>query len=104
MDRPRALLDRRRRSEMGSGTFSYARKMNLIPFSVPFVRDPTPAHRRNEPMYLKHIVEELARDRGEPVEVAAAAATTTSRAFFILAAAGRRASRARAVTQSFNAT
>jgi TatD DNase family protein len=33
-------------------------------------------------MYLKHIVEELARDRGEMPEQTAAASTATARAFF----------------------
>jgi TatD DNase family protein len=37
-------------------------------------------------MYLAHIVEELARDRGEDTAVAAANATATSRAFFGLSA------------------
>jgi TatD DNase family protein len=35
-------------------------------------------------MYLRHIVEELARDRGEEVGITAANATSTSRAFFRL--------------------
>ncbi len=52
------------------------------PYLLPRNVLPKPAHRRNEPMYLKHIVEELARDRGEDVEVTAANATRTSRAFF----------------------
>jgi TatD DNase family protein len=41
-----------------------------------------PSHRRNEPMYLKHIVEELARDRGETPEKTAAASSAAARAFF----------------------
>ena len=52
------------------------------PYLLPRTVKPKPSHRRNEPMYLKHIVEELARDRGEDVEVTAANATATSRAFF----------------------
>ncbi|MBK7013640.1 MAG: TatD family hydrolase [Xanthomonadales bacterium] len=52
------------------------------PYLLPRTVRPKPSHRRNEPMYLRHIVEELARDRGEDVEVTAANATATSRAFF----------------------
>ena len=52
------------------------------PYLLPRTVMPKPSHRRNEPMYLKHIVEELARDRGEDVELTAANATATSRAFF----------------------
>jgi TatD DNase family protein len=37
-------------------------------------------------MYLRDIVESLARDRGEPVEVTAAATTATAREFFRLPA------------------
>ena len=36
-------------------------------------------------MYLRHIVEELARDRGESFETTAAATTATALAFFGLA-------------------
>jgi TatD DNase family protein len=52
------------------------------PYLLPRNLVPMPSHRRNEPMYLKHIVEELARDRGEAVEVAAANCTATAREFF----------------------
>ena len=52
------------------------------PYLLPRTVKPQPGHRRNEPMYLAHIVEELARDRGEPVEQTAAATTATARAFF----------------------
>jgi TatD DNase family protein len=52
------------------------------PYLLPRNLDPMPSHRRNEPMYLRHIVEELARDRGEPVEQTAAATTAAARAFF----------------------
>lgn len=52
------------------------------PYLLPRTVKPAPSHRRNEPMYLAHIVEELARDRGEDVEVTAANATATARAFF----------------------
>jgi len=52
------------------------------PYLLPRTVKPTPSHRRNEPMYLAHIVEELARDRGENVEVTAANSTATARTFF----------------------
>lgn len=52
------------------------------PYLLPRTAKPAPSHRRNEPMYLAHIVEELARDRGETVEQTAAATTATARAFF----------------------
>ncbi|HEY8682713.1 MAG TPA: TatD family hydrolase [Rhodanobacter sp.] len=57
------------------------------PYLLPRTVRPQPAHRRNEPMYLKHICEEIARDRGEPVELTAANSTATATAFFGLAAA-----------------
>ncbi|MGO4779035.1 hydrolase TatD, partial [Lysobacter sp. 2RAB21] len=44
------------------------------------------SHRRNEPMYLAHIVEELARDRGEEVAVTAANSSAAASAFFRLPA------------------
>ena len=52
------------------------------PYLLPRTVKPAPSHRRNEPMYLAHIVEELARDRGEDVAVTAANSTATARAFF----------------------
>ncbi len=54
------------------------------PYLLPRTVKPQPSHRRNEPMYLAHIVEELARDRGEAVATAAANTTATARAFFRL--------------------
>jgi TatD DNase family protein len=54
------------------------------PYLLPRTVKPAPSHRRNEPMYLRHIVEELARDRGEAVELTAAATTATAREFFRL--------------------
>ena len=57
------------------------------PYLLPRTVRPAPSHRRNEPMYLKHICEEIARDRGEPVEVTAANSTATAEAFFGLAPA-----------------
>ena len=56
------------------------------PYLLPRTVKPQPAHRRNEPMYLAHIVEELARDRGEDVATTAANTTATARAFFNLPA------------------
>lgn len=52
------------------------------PYLLPRSVKPMPSHRRNEPMYLKHIVEELARDRGENPEQTAAACSATAREFF----------------------
>jgi TatD DNase family protein len=57
------------------------------PYLLPRTVRPAPSHRRNEPMYLRHIVEELARDRGEPAAATAAATTATARRFFRLPAA-----------------
>ena len=56
------------------------------PYLLPRTIKPMPKDRRNEPMHLAHIVEELARDRGETVEQAAAATTATATAFFRLPA------------------
>ena len=55
------------------------------PYLLPRTVKPQPSHRRNEPMYLAHIVEELARDRGEDVAVTAAQTTANAREFFRLA-------------------
>ena len=52
------------------------------PYLLPRTVRPQPSHRRNEPMYLRHICEEVARDRGEPVEVTAANSTAAAMAFF----------------------
>lgn len=54
------------------------------PYLLPRTIKPAPSHRRNEPMFLAHIVEELARDRGEDVATAAANSTDAARAFFRL--------------------
>lgn len=54
------------------------------PYLLPRTVKPSPSHRRNEPMYLAHIVEELARDRGEEVGATAALTAATARAFFRL--------------------
>lgn len=55
------------------------------PYLLPRTVKPQPKHRRNEPMYLRHICEEIARDRGEDVAVTAANSTATAVAFFGLA-------------------
>lgn len=57
------------------------------PYLLPRTVKPQPSHRRNEPMYLAHIVEELARDRDEPVATTAAATTAVARHCFGLAQA-----------------
>lgn len=54
------------------------------PYLLPRTLRPMPKDRRNEPAFLPHIVEELARDRGETVEATAAATTATATAFFRL--------------------
>ena len=54
------------------------------PYLLPRTVKPQPSHRRNEPMYLAHIVEELARDRGQEIATVAAATSTTATAFFRL--------------------
>lgn len=57
------------------------------PYLLPRTLKPTPKDRRNEPAFLPHIVEELARDRGEALDVTAANATAATRAFFRMPAA-----------------
>ncbi|KAF1713826.1 hydrolase TatD [Pseudoxanthomonas yeongjuensis] len=54
------------------------------PYLLPRTVKPQPSHRRNEPMYLAHIVEELARDRGQEIKAVAKATTATARDFFRL--------------------
>jgi TatD DNase family protein len=54
------------------------------PYLLPRTVKPLPSHRRNEPMYLAHIVEELARDRGEAIDATAVATSATATAFFRL--------------------
>ena len=58
------------------------------PYLLPRTLRPLPKDRRNEPAFLSHIVEELARDRGEEVTLTAANATAATRAFFRLPEAG----------------
>jgi TatD DNase family protein len=55
------------------------------PYLLPRTVRPPPAHRRNEPMYLRHICEEIARDRDEAAETTAANSNATAEAFFGLA-------------------
>jgi TatD DNase family protein len=52
------------------------------PYLLPRTVTPQPSHRRNEPMYLAHIVTELARDRDEDVAITVARTTANARAFF----------------------
>ena len=54
------------------------------PYLLPRTLKPMPKDRRNEPMFLSHIVEELARDRGEDVATTADNATAVTLAFFRL--------------------
>jgi TatD DNase family protein len=54
------------------------------PYLLPRSLKPMPKDRRNEPMHLAHIVEELARDRGETVESVATQTTRNAQAFFRL--------------------
>jgi len=54
------------------------------PYLLPRTVKPPPAHRRNEPMYLKHICEEIARDRGETSAITAANSTAAAEHFFEL--------------------
>lgn len=54
------------------------------PYLLPRTVRPQPPHRRNEPMYLAHICEEVARNRGEAAEITAMHATAAAQAFFQL--------------------
>lgn len=54
------------------------------PYLLPRNLKPMPSHRRNEPMYLKHIAEELARDRDASYAQVEADTTASARAFFHL--------------------
>jgi len=56
------------------------------PYLLPRTVHPAPRHRRNEPMYLRAVCEQVARDRDEPVEITAANSTATAEAFFGLPA------------------
>jgi TatD DNase family protein len=52
------------------------------PYLLPRDLDPKPASRRNEPMYLPHIAQAVARAREEPLERLAALTTASARTFF----------------------
>jgi TatD DNase family protein len=52
------------------------------PYLLPRDLQPKPAHRRNEPKYLPHIVKVIAACRGEPVATVAAATTRNAVKFF----------------------
>ncbi len=54
------------------------------PYLLPRTLRPMPRDRRNEPAFLVHIAEELARDRGETPEAVAATSTANARRFFRL--------------------
>lgn len=54
------------------------------PYLLPRSFRPRPSHRRNEPMYLRHICEDIAHCRGEDAAITAANSTATAEAFFRL--------------------
>jgi TatD DNase family protein len=54
------------------------------PYLLPRDVRPMPSHRRNEPMYLAHICAEVARNRGEGLDVTAAQTAATATRFFAL--------------------
>jgi len=54
------------------------------PYLLPRTIRPAPKDRRNEPMYLAHIRDEIARDRGESPETLTASSVRTTEAFFNL--------------------
>ena len=54
------------------------------PYLLPRTLQPKPASRRNEPAYLPHIAEAVARAREEPVEVLARTSTAAARRLFKL--------------------
>ena len=54
------------------------------PYLLPRNLKPMPKDRRNEPAFLPHIAEELARDRGEETDVVSAMTTANANAFFRL--------------------
>jgi len=56
------------------------------PYLLPRTLRPMPKDRRNEPAFLPHIVEELARDRGEDAASVTAATAATANLFFRLSA------------------
>jgi TatD DNase family protein len=58
------------------------------PYLLPRSLRPMPPHRRNEPMFLPHVVAELARDRDEALADTAAATSANARCFFGLPTPG----------------
>jgi len=54
------------------------------PYLLPRTLRPMPKDRRNEPAFLPHIAEEVARDRGETFNEIARTTTATAQAFFAL--------------------
>jgi len=52
------------------------------PYLLPRTIRPMPKDRRNEPMYLAHIRDEVAKDRGETREALTESSTRTAEAFF----------------------
>jgi len=56
------------------------------PYLLPRDLAPKPAHRRNEPRFLPHILQTVAQCRGEPPATVAAAATANALRFFGFAA------------------
>jgi TatD DNase family protein len=54
------------------------------PYLLPRTLRPMPKDRRNEPMYLAHIRDEVAKDRGETREAVTEASTRTAERFFRL--------------------
>jgi len=52
------------------------------PYLLPRDLNPKPAHRRNEPKYLPHVVKTIAACRGEPYSTVAAATTRNALEFF----------------------
>ncbi|MBS7457184.1 TatD family hydrolase [Coralloluteibacterium stylophorae] len=52
------------------------------PYLLPRTLKPAPKSRRNEPAFLAHVVDELARDRSEDIATTAARSTATAEAFF----------------------
>ncbi|KAF1008172.1 MAG: 3'-5' ssDNA/RNA exonuclease TatD [Luteibacter sp.] len=52
------------------------------PYLLPRTLRPMPKDRRNEPMYLAHIRDEVARDRGESIAELTASTARVSEAFF----------------------
>ena len=54
------------------------------PYLMPRNLQPMPKDRRNEPMYLAHIAEEVARDRAESLDAVIRTTTEAAIAFFRL--------------------